>query len=305
MKLHFSGHETFAIRHGWLKKVVDALDGGGNPMETNVFKSEEAIAKFGVGRNMVASMAHWAQTCGLIEPNKLAVTDLGRFLFSEEGGVDRYLEDEAILWLLHWKLTENAIPSTTWYFAFHKFSGVSFNKQRLEWALSEYCRENEFTRLNKNTLSRDVDCFINTYVVKKNRKGDISEDSLECPLVELDLILETDSRGSYEFNIGPKDSLTDPIFAYALLSYFHERKGTTLSLEQILYDAGSPGRAFKLDESSITDRLVEIEARTNGLFKWVDTAGLRQVQLMEPNTDPLDVLKKHYKPEQITERVAA
>ena len=305
MKLHFSGHETFAIRHGWLKKVVDALDNDSTPIETNVFKSEEAIAKFGVGRNMVASMAHWAQTCGLIEPNRLRVTDLGKFLFSEDEGVDRYLEDEAILWLLHWKLTESVIPSTTWFFAFHNFSGVSFDKQRLEWALSEYCREKEYTRLNKNTLSRDVDCFINTYVVKKNRKGDISEDSLECPLVELDLILETDSRGSYEFNIGPKDTLTDTIFAYALLSYFHQRQGGTLSLEQILYDPGSPGQAFKLDESSITDRLVEIEAHSDGLFKWVDTAGLRQVQLLELNADPLDVLRKHYKPEQIIAREAA
>ena len=55
-----SGHETFPLRYGWLKKAFDAVrateDVGDN---RTVFTGEDAIARFGVGKNMVASMLHW------------------------------------------------------------------------------------------------------------------------------------------------------------------------------------------------------------------------------------------------------
>ena len=68
MKPQFSGHETFPLRYGWLKKVHDAVreneqqgvDG------KQVFSSEDAIARFGVGKNMVASMRYWALAAGML-----------------------------------------------------------------------------------------------------------------------------------------------------------------------------------------------------------------------------------------------
>jgi len=62
---HFSGHETFPLRQTWLKKVFDQkIDG--NRIKKSVFTDEGAIARFGVGKNMVASMRHWALATSLI-----------------------------------------------------------------------------------------------------------------------------------------------------------------------------------------------------------------------------------------------
>ena len=63
-----SGHETFPIRYGWLKKAYDAVRDTEESQEDNrhVFSGPDAIARFGVGKNMVASMRHWAAVTGII-----------------------------------------------------------------------------------------------------------------------------------------------------------------------------------------------------------------------------------------------
>ena len=65
----FSGHETFPIRYGWLKKAFDAVRATEDSEDDNreVFTGADAIARFGVGKNMVASMRHWATVTGVIE----------------------------------------------------------------------------------------------------------------------------------------------------------------------------------------------------------------------------------------------
>ena len=65
---HFSGHQTFTLRYGWLKKVFDRVaETEDEPDNRNVCWDDGAIARFGVGKNMVASMRHWAKASGIIE----------------------------------------------------------------------------------------------------------------------------------------------------------------------------------------------------------------------------------------------
>ena len=62
-----SGHETFPIRYGWLKKVFDAVrDTESQDDNRQVFSGPDAIARFGVGKNMVSSMRHWATAARII-----------------------------------------------------------------------------------------------------------------------------------------------------------------------------------------------------------------------------------------------
>ena len=52
---HFSGHETFPLRQMWLKKAFDeSIERG--LIRKSTFSDENAIASFGVGKNMVASI---------------------------------------------------------------------------------------------------------------------------------------------------------------------------------------------------------------------------------------------------------
>ena len=45
-----SGHETFPLRYGWLKKAFDAIDATEADANKAVFLGEDAIARFGVGQ---------------------------------------------------------------------------------------------------------------------------------------------------------------------------------------------------------------------------------------------------------------
>ena len=58
----FSGHETFPLRLNWLKKAVSVVND-----KSTVFQSDEAIVKFGVGKNMVRSIRHWGLATEVIE----------------------------------------------------------------------------------------------------------------------------------------------------------------------------------------------------------------------------------------------
>ncbi len=126
------------------------------------------------------------------------------------------------------------------------------------------------------TLKRDIEVFLRSYV----RRGDsLNEDAAEPLLAELAIIREARLGGWYEFVRGPKPSLHDAIFAYALGDYWDRSGGsTTLTAEQICYAPGSPGRVFKLDEDSVVTRLMRLDDLTDSAWQWVDTAGLRQIQ---------------------------
>ena len=89
-KPQFSGHETFPLRYGWLKKVFDrGAETENEPDNRNLCWDDGAIARFGVGKNMVASMRHWAKASGIIEEptgtNIVHPTKLGRLLFGPNG----------------------------------------------------------------------------------------------------------------------------------------------------------------------------------------------------------------------------
>ena len=91
-----SGHETFPIRYGWLKKAFDAVrDTEDQDDNRQVFSGPDAIARFGVGKNMVSSMRHWATAAGIIadDPNRrhISTTSLGDLLFGPRG-IDPYME---------------------------------------------------------------------------------------------------------------------------------------------------------------------------------------------------------------------
>lgn len=274
----FSGHETFPLRHGWLKKAYDAVLNEGENADRGLFTGPDAIVRFGVGKNMAVSIRHWAIACGIIEEEKSqhVTTKLGDFLLGSSG-VDPYLENPASLWLLHWLVAGTPERTTAWYWAFNHLPSLQIERQSLTNGISKLVEERQWSRKSTATIKRDVDCFLRTYVPKKEGKGAPSEDNVECPFVELSLISQV-GPGIFQFRRGPKYTLPNAIFFFALASFWtRHTTAQTLSVEAIAYEPGSPGRVFKLDEDSIVDRLVQMEDETKGHFAWSDTSGLRQV----------------------------
>nr|NUR36593.1 DUF4007 family protein [Sphingomonas sp.] len=289
-KAQFAGHETFPLRLLWLKKAYDAV-GAGAPIRT--FQEQDAIARFGVGRNMAVAIRYWALASGLFEETQgtIAATELGHAILKDDG-LDPYLESPATIWLIHWNIASTPDRTTTTHFVFNHLAGLEFDAAGIVEQLFSLA-STETRRLSRGTLKRDVEVFLRGYV--RRGEGQI-EDAAEPLLAELGLIREARMGGWFEFARGPKPSLPPGIFAYALGQFWEEQgNAATLTAEQICYAPGSPGRVFKLDEDSVVTRLMGLGALTDDAWQWVDTAGLRQVQ-RRSDFNPTKLIQADYRP---------
>ena len=196
-----SGHETFPLRYGWLKKAYDAVgEMGGEPDIRAVF-GEDAIARFGVGKNMVAAIRHWAQVTGILTESptdkKVRGSTFGHKLFGGDG-LDPYMEHPATLWLIHWHLAARP-TKTTWFWAFNQFPGVTFERDQLVKGIERLAKDRQWSRVASATVKNDVACFIRTYAAQQHNRRAGYDDALECPLSELGLIRALGKRDGFRF----------------------------------------------------------------------------------------------------------
>lgn len=271
--LHFSGHETFPLRQLWLRKAYENLPRSGEAPKS-VFASEDAIVRFGVGKNMVMSIRHWALACGFLAEGVnggYVATSLARKIFE---GLDPYLEHPASAWLIHWQLAGIGRKSTTWWWLFNRIPQQNFDREAIFQSIKQYCLETRH-KISDSTLRRDVDVCLSSYQSRSTTGS--KEDVAESVLAELPLIQATSSN-SFTFVRGPKKTLPDALFAFALIQYWEQTHATAvLPFEKIVHDYGSPGRVFKLDDNSVGERVHAIEEVTRGALVWTDSGGIRQV----------------------------
>ena len=276
----FSGHETFPLRYGWLKKAFDRVAETEDRLENRAACwGDDAIARFGVGKNMVASMRHWAKATGVVkEPtiNSVQTTELGRLLFGPTE-LDPYMEHPATLWLIHWQLAARK-EKTTWFWAFNHYPTVTFERDLLIKRLDRLAKDRNWSRVANTTIKNDVACFIRTYVARQPSGRTGHDDALESPLTELGLIKAVGKKDGFRFVRGSKTALGDGVFTYALMDFWSRySNAATLSFEAIAHAPGGPGRVFLFDENDVADRLAALDEVTNGALQWSETAGLKQV----------------------------
>lgn len=280
----FSGHETFPMRYGWLKKAYDAVSQATEEDKVgSVFNNADAIAQFGVGKNMVNSIRHWATQCNVIEHGGKSVQTpigmVGEKIFNDQG-LDPYMENPSTLWLLHWMLATNE-RLVTWFWVFSYFHGDIFERETIVNKILQVCEEHGWTRVSRATLKRDVECFVRTYAPKTATKRQTLEDTLESPLTELGLIKPVGKKDGFRMVRGAKPTLGNGVFAYAVARFWESQdiysSTNSLSLEAIAHQPGSPGRIFQLSEDDLAERLIQLEEVTNGTMRWSETAGLKQL----------------------------
>lgn len=279
---HFSGHQTFTLRYGWLKKVFDCVAETENePANRNVCWDDGAIARFGVGKNMVASMRHWAKATRIIEEpsgtNTVRSKELGRLLFGPNG-LDPYMEHPATLWLIHWQLAGQP-EKTTWFWAFSHYSDMTFDRDSLGKKLERLAKDRAWPHVASETIKKDITCFLQTYVARQTSGKVVHDDVLESPLTELGLIKSIGKQDGFRFVRGPKATLGNGVFVYALIDFWtrYFPNAATLSFEAVAHAPGGPGRVFLFDENDVVDRLATLDEVTRGKLRWSETAGLKQV----------------------------
>lgn len=302
-----SGHDTFAIRYGWSKKVFDRLQ---DCDATNVFSEESAIADFGVGKNMLNAMRHWSYYLGFVwrnnkthsyhnttknsqeETNKL-LPCINQFynakqFFDTEGtdsnGLDPYLESPTTLWLMHWALATNP-ELVTYYWFFNINTKTDLSRDEMVRKLKEFLNEYEqFAKISDATIKKDVDCFILNYSGKKRKNNNDIELSIESPLSELQL-LSRPAQNQIHASRGQKGSLSLHVFTYFLMQFWqkHNKNSKTLSLEIATYDECSVGRVFMLDDEAMVEFAEKLNTSVYPIA-WIQSSGLRQFQIKEGST---------------------
>jgi len=108
-------------------------------------------------------------------------------------------------------------------------------------------------------------------------------------------VYEEPLRQTYDFARGPKDTLPDAVFYYALESYARGQGGRkSFTCDELAYFPLSPGRVFKLDEAALAERLEHMSPLTGGAWQITETAGYRQM-IVRQDVDAFEVLQDYYR----------
>ena len=304
MPFRFSGHETFPFRYTWLPKAYRAL----KKNQYTFTDEEQAIVQLGVGKNMVRAIRFWIQVTGIAESadeGGYRVSDFGNAVLGTEG-FDPYLEDVRTLWLIHWQLSTQAVePLFAWDYLLNRWQHPDITRSPVLRAFRQEA-DRQDRILSDVTLEQHFDIFLHTYVPTRGRKGEIREDNLDCPLVELQLIQEigertTDKTGKretlYAFRREAKPQISPELFIYCLNDFWkkHHVGEQSLTFRDIAISPGSPGQVFKLPEQDIRERLDHIRRDSDGVFDYHESAALQQVTRHVPAS--LDFLSGIYRTE--------
>lgn len=165
--LKFSGHESFHCRPFWLKKGFDYL-------ESNDSFGDQSAVEIGVGKNMVGSIRFWLKAFDLVDENDKPL-ELAVRLF-ENNGWDPFLEDEATLWLLHYKLCNQGY-SSIYNLIFSNLRKIKpeFSKNHLV----NLVREMD-SKQNESTVEKDFAVFLRTYFPKPTNDKEETYSGLFC-----------------------------------------------------------------------------------------------------------------------------
>lgn len=281
-RLVFSGHQSFPLRYSWLPKVAKELGS-----DARLFRREDALVTLGVGKNMVNAIEYWGVAGEYIVQTAQghALTPLAERLLGGQGW-DPYLESTASLWLLQWQLARRPDRASTWHYAFTRWNRAVFTKDELVAWLLGVVRQAGTSRASRASIQRDADVFLRSYIPRQDKGKRPVEDSFDCPLSELGLLIEVED-GLYGFARGEQPTLPVPILAYAILDYWglNLESQETLSFERILHGPGSPGGAFQLSEAALV-HLLERLTPDSGL-RYDESSGMRRVIL-----DRVDMIEK-------------
>lgn len=292
----FSGHETFVCRYAWLPKAANAVSKDCSILTST--REDDAMVELGVGKNMVRSIRFWAEAADVIflTAGGHQLTEFGRDLLvgtEAAAPLDPYLEDVQTLWLLHWKLSTNSRAQIfAWDFLMNQFHEPELYASAATRAFRKALPSSQ-KEISLHSLELLYDVFLHTYVPTRGRKGEVKEDNLDSPLVELDLLRHTGFTHTslnsgrpvpkFAFRREEKLEIGNSLFAYCLNEFWRTRfyspetRELTIPLHTVSNGHGSPGQVFKIPEADIRRRLLAIEETTEKMFQFNESAAIPAV----------------------------
>ena len=290
--MKFSGHETFAIREGWLHKGLKLL------IEEPKLLYDDYVADWlGVGKNMARSIRHWLEVTGLARRVKgngrqspLVETELGQLIYER----DPYFVDIGTWWALHVNLVAPQTQVYTWKWFFNDFSHSRFERSMCLNRLMRDVEKSQSRPPSENTIQRDVACLLQSYARNIPTEDKDPEDALECPFVELGLLSYFRTSRYYQVHQGAKVIPTH-LLGYALSMAFEEaRTGQDtfdISVREAATHEGGPGKAFVMTSEPLLSFALHAEKADKDI-QVVGLAGERRIRIRR--MQPIDWLRNHY-----------
>lgn len=282
--MKFRGHETYAIRGGWLSKGMRNVVAHPDVFVTKD-KDRRPMDVLGVGANMVKALRYWLKATGLTEEPKSGkrvqtLTEFGKLVFEN----DRYIDEWGTLWFLHYKLSSNKDEATAWYYFFNEFNMFEFTRDDFVGSINAWTEKAIATR----SLEDDFNCLIKTYLLERKKQS--PENNLRCPLSELNLINRVDAKTFTRRLPGEKE-----INIWVLLAVLFDQLPPNKNEVTLAYLLRSPcniGRTFCLDSITMRQILYQAQVRT-GLIELITTEGIDCVRI-KGEFSFLDGVKKYY-----------
>lgn len=302
--MRFGGHQTFAIRDGWLFKGLRLVlsDPGrlGDP---------DLADWLGVGSNMAKAIHHWLIATGLAEKDPswghrtrvLRATEFGRLVWRR----DRYFLLPGTWWAIHVGLTSSPEHAYSWYWFFNRFGAARFERPMCIEGLRRHLASTGSRMPASRTLERDIGCLLRSYAVSVPRKGGDPEDAMDCPLSELDLLLHSRQSGYFHVSRDLKP-IPYELFGYAFAVGQDFGRGTTAaaldrSLTELTHGLNSPGRIFSLTAEAVYQLITRYEAK--GLVRLDGNAGERILRIR--HVPALEWMEEYYDSVDLAEEAAA
>ena len=281
MKYLFSGHESFSCKSLWLKKGYDFL------VNNHYFNNPDAVIELGVGKNMVASIRYWLRVFGIFENDQ--PTWLGNYLFNNVNGRDRFIEDLATLWLLHFHLVFNEEATLyNMFFCGYQKGHTKFKREQVTtYVKLEMIDANKQNVFNENTVKKDVAVLLQNYVLPRKIQSNEDFSSL---LIDLDLIRQDVEGKNYYFNIEGKRKVMKEVFMYALLLLKEKERDNTISYDTI---QDKIGLIFCMQDIETIEMLKLISRDYSEYISYSDNAGIRMLQFIG-ELDKEQVLNGYY-----------
>jgi len=289
----FAKHETFHIREGWLFKGMNAVE-----EDPHVFLADDASERLGLGKNMIRALRFWMTATGLTEEyqkdrytNQRLTEPFGQLVWES----DPYLEEDGTLWLLHYHLVRDADNATAWHWFFNHFSQPVFDQSNFVDALQSWVISTEGRSISENSLKRDFDCLVHTYL--PDRRSRTPEDLIESPLAQLGLMTEANNGQVRRYRLlRPSPARIDPlILLYILLDrQEHHREGTQqVGLGEVLREPANAGRVFNIGTAGLSEAITRLnDEHPRHSVHLRRTAGLDQLTLPEITAD--EILNRYY-----------
>lgn len=290
----FSGHDSFLCKQFWLKKGYDFVTEGGNS-----FNEEKAVVKLGVGKNMVSAVQYWLKSFGIID-SKNQITDIGRFIFDERNGHDKYIENIATVWLLHYLLVKtNHASIYNIFFNDFRRQRIEFSREHLLAFISKRLTD-EGLSFSSNTISNDIAVFIRTYLKPdfQNTKDDIEEDfaSVLVDLQFMEQIDGSDYEGKkvdyFKVESSLRYDIPSGLILYSILDTKPDSK--SISFKELYIGRNMPGAVFAMNKEGLYNKLKQLEDDYGkATIQFSETAGVQELQIKK-QLNKMEVLHECY-----------